>query len=190
METLLCELAFKYGTDKCPKLGHSYTPIYYDLLKDKQDTFKKVLEIGIGSKRTMFRVPDYYQVGASLRMWRDFFPNAQIYGIDIDPGTMFEDERITTFLANQKNTTDIIKLLKKIGTDIDLVVDDGSHQEFMQSKTFRLIMPRIKKEAIYVIEDAKRPYEMAKSINKEYDCQVYKFSPKHKQDTLLVIKNK
>lgn len=44
--TPLCELAKKYGTDKCSDV-HNYTPVYYELLKDKN--FKKVLELGIGS---------------------------------------------------------------------------------------------------------------------------------------------
>jgi len=51
--TPLCDIAFKYGTDKCPQLGHSYTPFYYDLLKDKRETIKKVLEFGIGGPETM-----------------------------------------------------------------------------------------------------------------------------------------
>ena len=65
-ETPLCKLALKYRSDKCPKRGkHTYTPYYYDLLKNKKRSTKKVLEIGIGK-------------GASLKMWRDFFPNAKI----------------------------------------------------------------------------------------------------------------
>jgi hypothetical protein len=73
----LSELAFKYLSDKCPQIKHSYTPFYYDLLKDKRNSIKKVLEIGIGSveESTKWRP---YRAGSSLIMWRDFFPNAQI----------------------------------------------------------------------------------------------------------------
>src|SRR3972149_8272692 len=101
--TPLCEIAFKYGTDKCPQISHNYTPVYYKLLKDKKEKIRKVLELGIGSRKTMQWVPKHYQTGASLLMWRDFFPNAQIYGVDRDPSTIFQAERIKTFLSSTTN---------------------------------------------------------------------------------------
>ena len=76
MITPLCKIAFKYGTDKCPQVGHNYTPFYYELLKDKRKTVKKVLEIGIGSPETMPGGPKHYQKGASLLMWRDFLQHS------------------------------------------------------------------------------------------------------------------
>lgn len=42
--TELCELAYKYGTDKCPQIKHFYTPYYYKLFKDRRLSVKKVLE--------------------------------------------------------------------------------------------------------------------------------------------------
>ncbi len=189
-QTPLCEIAFKYGTDKCPQLGHSYTPFYYDLLKDKREKIRKVLEIGIGSAESLNQaVPSHYQKGASLLMWRDFFPNAHIYGVDIDPSTIFQAERITTFLLNTKYKSSLANLTNKIGTDIDLVIDDGDHNGSMQLRTTRILMPLLKKDCIYIIEDSKDPDNLAKWLD-EYDCQAIRFSPHHKQDTLVVIKNK
>ena len=85
----MCKLAYKYGTDKCPKLNHVYTPFYYKLFNKKRKAIKKVFEMGIGGSRVMKYIPQY-QTGASLRMWRDFFPNAHIYGADYDPELLFE----------------------------------------------------------------------------------------------------
>src|SRR6266496_4172672 len=131
--TPLCELGFKYGTDKSPLVsGSYYTEFYYELLKDKKETIRKVLELGVGSQVTLQRVPENYIRGASLRMWRDFFPNAQIYGIDLSPTAIFQDERIKTFLLNTKDATQMKKLISEIGSDIDLVVDDGTHREKSQ----------------------------------------------------------
>ena len=121
-ETPLCKLAYKYSTDKCPRIKHVYTPFYYDLLKDRKHTIKKVLEMGIGVKETMPYYPRY-QTGASLRMWRDFFPNAMVYGADISPKALFEDERIKTYLCNEKKEEDIKELVEQTGPDIDLFVD-------------------------------------------------------------------
>ena len=118
--TPLCEIAYKYGTDKCPQVnGAYYTSFYWDLLKDKRQTFRKILELAVGSRVTLQRVPKQYQRGASLRMWRDFFPNAQIYGVDISPSAIFQDERIKTFLINTRDTEGMIKLIETIGPDID-----------------------------------------------------------------------
>lgn len=100
--TELCDLARKYGTDKVPPEWHSYTPVYYELMKNKRD-IKKMLEIGIGTVGTMGHIGNY-KVGASLRMWRDFFPQATIFGCDIEPEAMIKNEdRIKTFLCDQSN---------------------------------------------------------------------------------------
>src|SRR6185369_15852500 len=108
--TPLCELAQKYGTDKYPW----YTPFYDLLLRDRRDSVRRVLEIGIGTPEAMSHVPNY-KPGASLRMWRDYFPNAAIVGIDIVPSVCFRDVRIVTG----------IRIIPEI---YDLIVDDGSHE--------------------------------------------------------------
>ncbi len=184
--TKLCKLAYQYGTDKCPQLGHSYTPIYFELLKDKK--IKKVLEIGIGGSEVMQWTPDHYQKAASLKMWRDFFPEARIYGVDYEPTLMYEGDRIETHLCNTTRGSQVIELFKKIGTDFDLVIDDGNHRLSAQLRTFGNIMPLLKKDVIYIIEDSKSADRIANEL-KDYYCLVYQ-NPEHKQDSLVIIKNK
>ena len=137
--TELCKLGYKYGTDKCPQIKHSYTPFYYKLLKDKRQSVRKVLEIGIGKTRRNLHRPEkiyengvkrFLHRGASLRMWRDFFPNAQIYGADITPETMFAEERIKTYLCDERKKEDLVRLIHQTGSDIDVVVDDASQIRF------------------------------------------------------------
>ncbi len=77
--TDLCHLAEYYGTDK---LG-VYTPFYDLLFRDRREKVFKVLEIGIGTIKAMAHVKGY-KAGASLRMWRDYFINAEILGLDND----------------------------------------------------------------------------------------------------------
>ena len=55
-------------TDK--NTTHSYLPLYGSLFKDKKETTQNILEIGI-------------QNGGSIKLWRDYFINATIYGLDI-----------------------------------------------------------------------------------------------------------
>lgn len=192
-DTPLCKLAQKYGTDKSPWIsetvwGHNYTPVYYEKFRDMRNSVKKVLEIGIGTKKSMppkVRKLKNYVVGASLYMWRDFFPNATIYGIDVLPECMVKGDRIETFLVDQGNKNQLEDLIKKIGSDIDLVIDDGSHKALHQVFTCVVLKPLLNPEAVYVIEDVKR-MEIA-SFLEEWGYQIeYKmFKPKHGWDDRL-----
>lgn len=190
MTTPLCELAFKYGSDKCPQISHSYTPYYYEMLKDKRESIKKVLEIGIGCPRIM-NYPAHYVTGASLRMWRDFLPNAQIFGVDILPETMFTDERITTFLCDQTIKEEVENLIKKTGTDIDLFIDDGLHTATSQIILCKIAMPLLAKDVIYIIEDVGFPRTIMSALN-EYDCNVPRFTDKPGQpkNRIMIVSNK
>jgi len=90
------------------------------MFKDRRMTVRKVIEIGLCGD-------PYYVVGASLYMWKEWFPNAKIFGADIDAELMFSDERIETFLCDQSSDNDLKNLIQHTGTDIDLFIDDGSH---------------------------------------------------------------
>jgi len=186
--TELCELAFKYGTDKCPQLGHDYTPVYWEVLKNKK-YFKKILELGIGSRETMQWTPEHYQLGASLKMWRDFFPEARIYGVDSSPTCIFEDERIKTFQLNTMKANQMSWLIGEIGSDINLVIDDGGHSTGIQLRTFRNLMPLLNKDVIYIIEDSKSPEIILEELRNNYEARIIKYTL-GKQDTLILVKNK
>ena len=190
--TPLCDLANKYGSDKCPEIKHSYTPVYYELFKDKRETFKKILEIGVGCPMSMprrVRNRPQYRTGASLFMWEEFFPNAQIYAIDVLPECIFKKGRIESFLLDQYKKEDLLGLIEKIGTDIDLVVDDGSHVPEHQVFSCLTLMPLLKKDVFYIIEDVKQ-LEITEQL-KDYSVTYNRF--RHKagfDDRLLIIKNK
>lgn len=188
MTTKLCKLAYKYGTDKCPQLKHSYTPFYYELLRDRRKSIKKVLEMGVGQTRKSLQ-KGYLQRGASLYMWRDFFPNAKVYGADIHPETMFRDVRIETFLCDETKKENLVELIKRTGSDIDLFIDDGSHHKRWQIFLCRNLMPILQKEIIYIIEDVRFPQEVINALG-DYGCQIVEFSGKYPDDRLIVVRNK
>jgi len=193
--TPLCKIAEKYGTDKCPKYKHGYTPIYYRLLKDKRNSIKKVIGIGIGYYKDM-EVVDiqysdqtgaFYHKGASLKMWRDFFPHAQIYGADIKPETMFKDKRIKTFVCDETKKEDINKLIKKTGSNIDLFIDDGSHAKDHQTFLAKTTLPLLADKVIYIIEDVTYPNYIVKEL-KNYNCKVLNGGKRWRDDNLVIIK--
>lgn len=183
--TELCKLAYKYGTDKCPQIKHSYTPFYYELLKNRRRSIKKVLEIGIGP----YKGRRYNKSGASLYMWRDFFPSAQIYGADNRPQTLFEDARIKTYLCDERIKDDLVKLIGNIGSDIDIFVDDGSHELRDQIFTCLTLMPLLQKNVIYIIEDVTFSKKLVKALN-EYECWIPQISKLGGNDQLVIVKNR
>ena len=174
-ETELCKLALKYGADKCPKICHMYTPSYYEFLLPYKNTFKKVLEVGVGNNRQVAAIPGCY-IGASLRMWRDFFPNAMVYGGDNKPECIIEDERLKTFYCDETVEEDIKKLVEQTGSDIDFVVDDACHHMGHQVFLFKTLFPLLKKECIYFIEDCRRTRRVM-AMFPQYNSFAMKFLP-------------
>lgn len=91
--------------------------------------------------------------GASLKVWRDYFPNAEVIGVDIDEKCLFTDERIATFQLDQTNLSAIRKLERTLNRDFDLVVDDGLHLFEAGVTLFSGLRHRLRKGAYYVVED-------------------------------------
>ncbi|MBI2593026.1 class I SAM-dependent methyltransferase [Candidatus Daviesbacteria bacterium] len=177
MNDKLSKLALKYKADKCPQIKHGYTPYYFKLLKDMQFTVKKVLEIGAGE-------------GASLRMWRDFFPNAQIYGAEIDPKRIFTDGRIKVIKCDQSSKKDLVNLITRTGSDIDLVIDDGSHIPQDQVFSCLTLMPLLKKDVIYIIEDVADPTIEKQLTGYELEIPELVHTRRKYDDRLIVVRHK
>ena len=179
--TELCDIALKYGTDKCPEIKHHFTLFYYDMFKDSRTSIKKVLEVGIGKMAPLF------MRGASLYMWRDWFTQAQIYGADIDPTLIFDDDRISTFLCDQTKEEDLKRVIAQTGSDIDLFIDDGSHLPEHQIFTCLTVMPLLD-NPIYVIEDVGHR-EIVEKLG-DYDCKILKLSRRKYNDDCMVVVRK
>lgn len=179
----LSKLAQKYGADKWGK--HHYTPVYYEMFKDQRDKVLRVLEIGIGE-------------GASLRMWQEFFPNAVIYGADIDPSRYVpvgDDSRIKIIKMDQSSGHSIRKSLAPLLqlTSFSLIIDDGSHRPSDQIFTASLILPYMSwfkdRKAFYVIEDIAETNDIAVILGdyQKYDVE-FKKCGKRYDDELAIIK--
>lgn len=143
--TKLCEIALKYDTDKCPEwrdgTGHEYTPFYSALLEGR--SVKKVLEIGICT-------------GASLRMWAEYFPDAEVYGLDNAPMSLISEDRIHSLLCDQSSPNDLRKVVDTFGDNFDLIIDDGSHRAEDQILSAQMLVPLLSKTGLYMIEDVQR----------------------------------
>ncbi len=146
--TPLCDLSTKYGTDK--GYPHRYTPIYYKYLAPIANEVHRVLEIGICVTRDLLNG----RTGASLYMWQEFFPNAEIFGIDIDPHSMVNEDRIQSAIADQTDPTGMSAAFGGFGADyFDVVVDDGSHHPDDQVAAAVITLPHLAADGHYFIED-------------------------------------
>ena len=171
--TELCALSEKYGTDKRPEPhGHGYTHFYNSLFGYRRNSVKKVLEIGI-------------DIGASLRMWEEYFPNATIYAIDADPARLINDGRIRSYQCDQSNVEALRDTAALIGGDFDFIVDDGSHVSGHQVVSAMELVPLLSPNGVYVIEDVPHRDEVVSQL--PYVCWVHEFNVVRDPYSQLVV---
>jgi len=95
-----------------------------------------------------------------LKMWKEYFPNAKIYGLDIDPNCLkYEDERTKIFICDQNNEKDLKNVNEKL-KNIDIILDDGSHKYEHMIKSFSFLFSCLKKDGFYVVEDIINNYKV------------------------------
>jgi hypothetical protein len=153
--TTLCELMTSYGSDKGYR-WHNYTLLYHFLFRHHRHRVRSVFELGIGTNfaDTPSNMGLNGSPGASLRAWRDYFPNARIVGADIDERVLFSEDRIITWQVDQRSKESIDRLWHHFGdVSFDIMIDDGLHQidanaTFMQNSVWKL-----RPHGFYIIED-------------------------------------
>ncbi len=172
----LCEIAKKFKTDKFQP--HQYTPVYYRLLGDRTESISRLLEVGIGK-------------GRSLRMWEQFFPNATIYGIDIDADRLINEGRIISRLADQANEKQMRAVAKEMGGSFDVIVDDGAHDYGRQIAAMNALLPLLAKDGIYFIEDIRDVIDpIVRQIPPEFGSQIFegaKKLPSGRGERLMIL---
>jgi hypothetical protein len=148
----LFEIAKKYNLDKL--ILHTYIAYYNKLFQNFEVT--NMLEIGIGLKShedEMKIITNNYIGGNSLLMWKDYFNQAIVHGIDIYNTNRFDnDDRIKTYICDQSSKEQLNNLVKKTG-DFDLIIDDGSHKYSDQKISLENLIYNVKPNGMYIIED-------------------------------------
>ena len=138
----LFEIGTKYNTDKV--YHHEYHDIYDFFLKSFYNSSGAMLEIGV-------------QHINSLNMWLELFPNAHIYGMDIDISDT--GERYSIIKGDQSTPEDVNNVYSIISNkDIFFINDDGSHIPEHQLLAFNTLFPTLQEGGIYIIEDIETSY--------------------------------
>jgi hypothetical protein len=140
-----------YGSDKA---RNGYHPLYGSILSEP-DTIEKIFEIGLGTNNTdvLSNMGVNGTPGASLRAFRDFCPNAEIFGADIDMRILFSEDRIKTYFVDQTNSSTLTDLSKQVGGGFDLVIDDGLHSPNANLASLIFGLRVVKPGGWVVIED-------------------------------------
>lgn len=123
-------LAEKHGTDK---LQHGYIPFYERHLPAAP---KRILEIGC-------------LTGASLRMWREYFPDTEIHCLDLFVEHQ-PPEDIPGVIYWKGNQTDQFVLEQLRRLHFDVIIEDGSHSLVHQWVTFHSLIGCCD---LYIVED-------------------------------------
>lgn len=145
----LSRLAVLNGTDK---FGfHDYTPVYHSLLQARRDQSLRMLEIGVGG------YGDADRGGESLEVWRDYFPQAQITGIDIQRKIMDLGPRVAILQGSQVDA-DFLHQVEAARGPFNIILDDGSHRNEHVVETFGLLFEGLVPGGIYIAEDVQTAF--------------------------------
>ncbi|MDX2361587.1 MAG: hypothetical protein QNK23_12330 [Crocinitomicaceae bacterium] len=164
----LMDMCEKFPTDKCPQ-GHNFIEIYDNLFSPMRDTMGKFFEIGILN-------------GVSHLMWREYFPYAEVYGIDIkDYSAQSEGSGIHTFVADQSNRSDLQAFIDKFGTGYDVILDDGGHAMDHQQVSLGFLFKHVEPGGYFIIEDVHT------SLPEYYPDPFFKVNEHGTNTTLLML---
>jgi len=142
-------MATKYWSEDWVR--HGYARRYERHFTQLRDTAFALLEIGIGSD---------HQGGAggsSLRMWKHFFPKAQIVGLDLCDRSFLDEKRVLTYQGNQTDA-DLLRIIARRHRELKIIIDDGSHRPEQIRTTFAILFPVLADGGFYAIEDTQTSY--------------------------------
>ena len=145
----------QYGSDK--STTHNYHFVYNAVLKDRS-AVRNLLEIGLGTNnpRVLSNMGKNGLPGASLRAFRDFLPNANIFGADVDRNILFEEDRIKTFFVDQTQSDTLNDLAGELPEELDVIIDDGLHAPNANLATLAFALPKLGCGGWFIVEDISR----------------------------------
>ena len=136
----LKEIGSKYPTNKN---DYGFLNIYEKYFKNLRDKKLNILEIGVDK-------------GDSLRLWREYFFNSNICGLDIDKKD-FIIKDVEIYQGDQNDKILLNKIANKYGK-FDIIIDDGSHVSKHVINSFNYLFDHLSQNGIYIVEDLQTSY--------------------------------
>lgn len=181
----LDQLALAAKTDKASD-GHNYTKVYETYLEPLRYKPLTIFELGIGG----YQYPD--RGGESLKLWYQYFPKANIVGVDFYEKKGLANDRTFIMKGSQNDPAFAQQLVDTFGRP-DLIIDDASHVCSLTIKSFEIYFPHLTPGGLYFCEDihtsfwSSNGYEGDEDPNAETPTTVkffQKLTPQLSQDTL------
>lgn len=137
----LNELFLEFHADKADDC-HDYAKYYEMFFRPLKESNVKLLEIGIFA-------------GASLRAWREYFPNGEISGIDLRGNYeyLIDEGCKATYIVDQSDRDQVVKFGEEHSGEYSIILDDGSHNSRDQIQTFEILFEGLQAGGLYCIED-------------------------------------
>lgn len=185
----------KYTNDNSNKLGeifknnssdkstsHDYHHLYAFILNKFSDTKLNILEVGLGTNNPTLvsSMGSNGRPGASLYSFREYLPEANIYGVDIDKDILFNENRINTCFVDQLDSESFKNIENSFSKiEYDLIIDDGLHSIGANFNTLLFALDNVKLNGWIVIEDIIIPnnwfaIHFILSKSEKYKCQLIK----------------
>ncbi len=149
MDTLAQIYARHSGGTKFNDKGtsHDYISVYESLLAPYRETAKRVVEIGIYD-------------GHSLRMFEEYFCNAEVHGIDCDEQPHGGKADLRPMILSRMHHIHIFDATDGVSVNhkfenfkFDVVIDDAAHSIEQQVKLIEVWLPKLAPGGLYVVED-------------------------------------
>lgn len=143
---------------------HGYTPFYDREFSKWRDEPIRLLEIGLN-------------VGASIKMWLQYFTKAEIHGMDIVDfgfGMPIDEELVQRFhfhKGNQFSPYDLQRFVED-QPEFDIIIDDGAHASGPIIMSHQYLWPKVKIGGYYCIEDFREKVNNPASLTPGYPDQV------------------
>ena len=174
------------GSDKATT--HDYYRIYADLITNAGAAGPvTLLEVGLGTNNP--KIASSMGVagrpGASIRAFRDLMPQGRVFGADVDPDILFQEDRIRTAWVDQMDPASFDAMVEALGQEtFDIIIDDGLHSVTANLATLLFALKRLAPKGALVIEDVHKralpSWEpVALMLNKEFDCFFVKCRRNH-----------
>lgn len=146
----LDSLGCKHNTDKASEVncnntilkGHDYLKYYEMFLNNFTRKKFAIVELGCF-------------LGDSLRMWKEYFPKADIIGVDLNENlrNSLNADGIKFICADATSDDLPAKILKTTKLDIKCIIDDCSHAWGDMRRSFEILFPYLSSGGYYIIED-------------------------------------
>jgi hypothetical protein len=149
LEQQLYRAGIRFGTDKVTVHGYqrAYSRHlgYLSSLKNP-----RILELGIGDENRALG-------GASLKMWKEVFPGANVIGVDKYDKRELDADGISTVMGDVSDRAFLRQLQKEYGP-FHLIIDDASHMASDSLCAMFELLPATVTGGYYVIEDTYTSY--------------------------------